>query len=66
MPKKKTEFKTDVQPAYDPDDRAEEMLNLVEAENGTDICSLRQYREMMDSLWRLVRERVSQLDSEIG
>lgn len=51
---------------FNAEDEAEKMMEKIEKEFPPSKCSLEQYRDMLEDLGHRVRERISQLDNEIG
>ena len=50
----------------DPEKEAERLLGEVEKQYPPEKCSLEEYRDVLDNLWHAVKERIEQLDDEIG
>lgn len=51
---------------FNPEDEAEKMMEKIEKEFPPSKCSLEQYRDALEDLWPRIRERVAQLNEEIG
>lgn len=50
----------------DPEDESERLLNEIEAQYPPDVCSLKEYRDVLKDLFNIIRGRIEQLDEEIG
>lgn len=50
----------------DAEQEAERLINEIEAQYPPEKCSLAEYRDVLESLGHSVRERVEQLNDEIG
>jgi hypothetical protein len=50
----------------DPEDESERLLNEIEVQYSSDVCSLEEYRDVLKALHTDIRGRIEQLDEEIG
>lgn len=50
----------------DFDEETERLMTAIEDEYPPEKCSLEEYRDVLDSLNHAIRERIEQLDGELG